>query len=162
MSGRSLLYCYCDVLQCTVRAPVELISEDDFDNEGKFTGKAAAIEYSPTAGPTFVSQATGVTSSIPVKTIEAKSTKLEIDRFVNTVLPIPDAKARALELSIEVLPVTWKKLASATREVTLRLKGGRTLYVVDRGRYVVTADGDSYQVVAPDQLVAALFRALWR
>jgi hypothetical protein len=160
MTGRSLLYCYCDVLQCTVRAPVEVISDEDFDDSGRFTGKAVSIDYTA-KGPTFGQKQLGTSSSTPAKAANAKSTVLEIDRFVGTILPgMP--KPGPFKFEAQVIPVTWSKLAFATREITLRIKNGSEIYVVDRGRYLVDAGGNGYEVVKPDALVSAMYLRVWR
>jgi len=162
MSGRSLLYCYCDVLQCTVRAPVELISDDDFDDRGAFTGSLVSIDYSPQYGPTFATVRPASRSSpAPARAAGAKPQVLEIDRLITTVLPVRNPKPRPFRTSIEVVPVTWKKLAAATREITLHVKRGDNVYVVDRGRYLVGAKGEQYEVARPDELTAALFALFW-
>jgi hypothetical protein len=53
VNGRSLLYCLCEVLRCSVRGAITTVSVECFDPAGAYTGPLACWDWTDGASPRF-------------------------------------------------------------------------------------------------------------
>ncbi len=56
VNGRGLLYCLAEALQCTTRGAASMISPDDFDDNGHYSGPSSIWEWSGSGPPVFRTQ----------------------------------------------------------------------------------------------------------